>query len=265
MTLICRWLFVAAAWVVGLGAACAQTVPTVVMTFDNYATTYTNAFFDMQTKGIPGTFFVDADHIGSPGHPIRDNLVLMAGGGWEIGARVYGTIAGNEANMVAVWDNNRDVALDRLKAQKVALSALGFDIKSIAAAQRAWSPKLRGLASHLFENVRVVDNETTPPTWQSYPIQDRLYVRDGATASLKSTDTAVSLCAQLDDLIADAVTSGSGKVWFVLVHKVSDPASLDPLYTVPVAEFQGFTSCLQNRIGLGKVRAVTFRSAMTPP
>jgi hypothetical protein len=197
----------------------------------------------------------------------------MAAGGFEIGARVYGTISGLESNMVAVYLDNRDTALARLKTQRDVLNAIGFNIESIAASQRAWSTQLEGLSRHLFKNVRVVDNCITnisgvcipPPIWQSYPIPDRLYVRDGATASLSAGDTAITLCAQLDALIADAASTGQGKAWFIVVHKVSDPASADPNYTVSFTEFKGFTSCLQNRVSLGKARVVRFRDAMTAP
>lgn len=225
-------------------------VATIALTFDNYATTYSNAFFDMQAKGIPGTFFVDSSRVGQIGQPSRDNLVLMAANGWEIGARVYGTIAGNEANMVSVWENNRGIALDRLKAQRDEMASLGFHIKSIAASQRAWSPYLRGIASHLFEYVRVADVYC----WGSYPISDPLYVRQGGTDSWSGTDTTASLCAQLDDVIA------ANGIWFPVIHRVD--SSGDPAYTVATSEFQGFTSYLQSKVAAGVVRAVTFRDAV---
>ena len=230
-------------------------VATVAMTFDNYDTTYSNAFFDMLSKGIPGTFFVDSSRVGLPGNPTKDNLILMAANGWEIGARVYGIVNGAEVNMVASWNNNRDDASDRLKAQRDEMLGMNFAIKSIAASQRAWSPQLRGLASHLFENVRVADNITTPPTFQSYPIPDRLYVSDGATNSWGGPDTVASLSAQLDSLIAN------GGLWIPVIHRVD--SSGDPNYTVATSVFQGFTSYLQSKIALGVVRAVTFRDAVS--
>jgi hypothetical protein len=226
-------------------------VATVAMTFDTDATTYSNAFFDMQSKGIPGTFFVDSSRVGLSGQPTRSNLVLMAGNGWEIGARVYGTVSGTEANMVSVWNNNRDVACDRLKVQRDEMYALGFDIKSVAASQRAWSPALRGLASHMFENVRVADLVS----WGSYPIADRLYVREGGTASWGGSDTVASLCTQLDEVIA------ANGIWYPIIHRVD--MSGDPLYTISPTVFQGFTSYLQSKIALGVVRAVTFREAVS--
>lgn len=231
-------------------AVASSMTATVAMTFDTDVTTYPNAFFDMQPKGIPGTFFADSSRVGQPGQPIRDNLVLMAGCGWEIGARVYGTLNGAEANMVSVWNNNRDIALDRLKAQRDEMLALGFAIKSIAASQRAWSPQLRGLASHLFEYVRVAD----VTAWGSYPISDPLYVQKGGTASWSASDTVASLCAQLDAVIA---VNG---IWFPVIHRVD--TSGDPLYTISPAVFQGFTAYLQSKIAAGAVRALTFRDAI---
>lgn len=229
-------------------------IPTIAITFDVYDTTYSNALWDMVSKGIPGTFFADCDKIGTAGNPSKDNLILMAANGWEIGARVYRTIAGAEANMVAVWLNNRGVACDRLMAQKTAMHNLGFDIKSIAASQRQWSPQLRGVASHLFENVRVANNVTTPPTFQAYPIPDPLYVQNGGTNSWGGSDTVASLSAQLDGLIAN------GGLWIPIIHRVDTTG--DPAFTVQTSVFQGFTSYLQSKIAAGQVRAVTFRDAV---
>lgn len=227
-------------------------VATVAMTFDTDPTTYTNAFFDMQSKGIPGTFFVDSSRIGQPGQPTRDNLILMAASGWEIGARVYGTLGGTEANMVSVWNNNRGTACARLKAQRDEMYALGFDIKSIAASQRAWSPALRGLASHLFENVRVADIVG----YGTLPVADRLYMREGGSASWSASDTLSSLCSWLDGLIA----TGPNAVGVPIIHRID--TSGDPLYTISPSVFQGFTSYLQSKIAAGVVRAVTFRDAV---
>lgn len=227
-------------------------LPTVVMTFDTDVTTYPNAFFDMQSKGIPGTFFVDSSRIGLAGQPTRDNLILMAANGWEIGARVYGTIGGSEANMVSVWNNDRGAALTRLKAQRDEMYALGFQIKSIAASQRAWSTQLRGIASHLFENVRVAD----VVCYGTLPVGDRLYVRDGGSPSWSASDTVASLSAWLDGLIA----AGPGAFATPIIHRIDTTG--DPLYTVSPTVFQGFTSYLQSKIAAGVVRAVTFRDAV---
>ena len=227
-------------------------LPTVVMTFDTDVTTYTNALFDMETKGIPGTFFADADRINTAGWPSRDNLIIMAMKGWEVGARVYGTINGGEANMVSVLASDRGVAFSRLKAAKDLMYAQGFDIKSIAAAQRAWSVPLRGMAAQLFENVRVAD------VVNYGPVSDRLYVRDGGSASWSSSDTVASLSAWLDGLIA----AGPNAIGIPVVHRID--TSGDPNYTISPSVFHDFTSYLQSRIAAGVVRAVTFSKAMTP-
>ncbi len=229
-----------------------KMVATIALTFDNYATTFSNAFFDMQSKGIPGTFFVDSSRIGQPGQPTKDNLVLMAANGWEIGARVYGTIGGTEANMVSVWNNSRLDAINRLKAQRDEMYAVGFDIKSIAASQRAWCAPLRGVASHLFDNVRVAD----VVGYGTLPVADRLYVREGGSESWSASDTIASLSAWLDGLIA----AGPGALGIPVIHRVD--SSGDPAYTVSTSVFQGFTSYLQSKIAAGVVRAVTFREAV---
>jgi len=229
-------------------------LPTIVMTFDTDVTTYTNALFDMEAKGIPGTFFADADRINTAGWPSKDNLLIMAMKGWEVGARVYGTISGAEANMVALLTNNRGTAFDRLKAAKDLMYAQGFDIKSIAAAQRAWSVPLRGMAAQLFDNVRVADTVN----YGTLPIADRLYVRDGGSNSWSSADTVASLSAWLDGLIA----AGPNAIGIPVIHRI-DTAG-DPNYTISPTVFQGFTSYLQSKIAAGVVRAVTFDTAMTP-
>lgn len=224
---------------------------TIAMTFDTDVTTYTNALWDMAAKGIPGTFFADADRINGAGQPTRDNLLLMAMQGWEIGARVYGTLSGAEANMVSVMTNNRSVAFDRLKAAKDLMYAQGFAIKSIAASQRAWSMPLRGMAAQLFEGVRVAD----VTAWGGYPV-DPLYVRAGGTSSWSGADTPASLRAQLDAVIA------AGGVWYPVIHRVDNTG--DPNYTIPVAVFADFTTYLKSKIAAGLVRAVTFQKSLAP-
>jgi len=228
-------------------------LPTIVMTFDTYADTYTNALFDMDAKGIPGTFFADADHIGNAGQPSRDNLIIMAMKGWEIGARVYGTISGAEANMVAVMNNDRGIALSRLKAARDLMYAQGFAIKSIAAAQRAWCPQLRGMAAQLFDNVRVADITN----YGTVPVSDRLYIRDGGSASWSISDTIVSLTSWLDGLIA----AGPNAIGIPIIHSVNTVG--DPLYTISPAIFQGFTAVLQSRIAAGLIRATTLAKAIS--
>ncbi len=224
-------------------------VATIAMTFDTDVTTYTNALFDMEAKGIPGTFFADADRIGMSGQPTRDHLLIMAMKGWEIGARVYGTINGAEVNMVAALNADRGVAFARLKAAKDLMYAQGFDIKSIAAAQRAWNSSLRGMAAQLFDNVRVAD----VVGYGTLPIADRLYVRDGGSASWSASDTIASLSAWLDGLIA----AGPNAFGTPIIHRIDTTG--DPLYTISPTVFQGFTSYLQSKIAAGVVRAVTFR------
>jgi hypothetical protein len=227
-------------------------LPTVVMTFDTDVTTYTNALFDMEAKGIPGTFFADADRIGTSGWPSKDNLLVMAMKGWEIGARVYGTINGAEANMVAVCTNNRGTAFDRLKAAKDLMYAQGFSIRSIAASQRAWNTALRGMAGQLFENVRVAD----VVGYGTLPATDRLYVRDGGSDSWSSSTTVASFTAWLDGLIA----AGPNAVGRPIVHRID--TSGDPLYTISPTVFQDCMTVLQSRITAGVARATTFRDSM---
>lgn len=222
-------------------------LPTVVMTFDTDVTAYTNALFDMEAKGIPGTFFADADRVGTSGWPNKDNLLIMAMKGWEIGARVYGIINNAEVNMVTALNADRTMAFDRLKAAKELMYAQGFDIKSIAAAQRAWNQALRGMASCLFENVRVADIVGYGT------VTDRLYIRGGGSASWSGSDTVASLCTWLDNLIA----AGPNAVGIPVIHRIDN--SGDPNYTISPAIFQGFTSYLQTKIAAGVVRAVTLR------
>lgn len=244
-------------------AWCRPMLPTVVMTFDTDITTYTNALWTMTPDPstglpvIPGTFFADADRIGNSGWPSKDNLLIMAMKGWEIGARVYGTLDGKEANLVAVLNSGngagRGIAFDRLRAAKDLMHAQGFDIKSIAAAQRAWNPALRGMAACLFDNVRVAD----VAGYGTLPVTDRLYVRDGqGSNSWGASDTVASLSAVLDGLIA----AGPFSYWVPVIHRID--TSGDPLYTISPTVFQGFISYLQSKITAGVVRATTFRDAV---
>jgi hypothetical protein len=234
-------------------------LPTVVMTFDTDLTTYTNALWAMTPAPetglpcIPGTFFADAYRIGTAGWPTKDHLTIMAMNNWEIGARVYGVNGGGaEINMVVALAANRTTAFARLKEQRDIMYAQGFDIKSICAAQRAWSSQLRGLAAHLFENVRVCNNTN----YGTLPVTDRLYVSDGGSPSWSASDTVASLCAWLDGLIA----AGPYAVGIPIIHRVD--TSGDPLYTMSPTVFNGFISYLQSKITAGVVRAVTFREAV---
>lgn len=235
---------------IGLGR---PMLPTVVMTFDTDITTYTNALFDMDAKGIPGTFFADADRIGNSGWPSKDNLLIMAMKGWEIGARVYGIINNAEVNMVAALNADREMAFDRLKAAKDLMYAQGFDIRSIAAAQRAWNPALRGMASCLFDNVRVAD----VVGYGTLPTADRLYVRDGGSDSWSSSTTVASFTAWLDGLIA----AGPNSVGYPIVHRID--TSGDPLYTISPTVFHDCMTVLQGRVLEGVVRATTLRDALS--
>lgn len=231
-------------------------LPTVVMTFDTDLTTYTNALWAMTPAPetglpcIPGTFFADAYRIGTAGWPTKDHLTIMAMNNWEIGARVYGINGGGqEINMVAALAANRTTAFARLKEQRDIMHAIGFDIKSISAAQRAWSPQLRGLAAHLFENVRVCDHTN----YGTLPVADRLYIRDGGSDSWSASDTEASLCAWVDGLVA----AGPGAVGIPIIHRI-DTAG-DPLYTTSPTVFQGVISHMQTKITAGVLRAATLR------
>jgi hypothetical protein len=236
-------------------------LPTVVMTFDTDLTTYTNALWTMTPAPetglpcIPGTFFADADRIGSPGWPAKDHLLVMAMKGWEIGARPYAMMGSpvGEKNMVAALNADRTIAFDRLKATKDMMYAQGFDIKSIAAAQRAWNPALRSMAACLFDNVRVAD----VAGYGTLPVADRLYVREGqGSNSWGASDTVASLSALLDGLIA----AGPNAFWIPVIHRIDTP--VDP-YTISPTVFQGFISYLQSKVAAGQVRAVTFREAVS--
>jgi hypothetical protein len=224
-------------------------VATVILTFDTYDTTYTNAFFDMLAKGIPGTFFANADRVGQAGYCSKDNMILMEANGWEIGAYAYGTVGGTDANMVSAWNDNRDTATDRLRTIKDEMHALDFDVKSVAASQRAWSTQLAGVASGLFSAARVADNMN----YGAYPVTNKFYVRDGGAPSWGWADTAAGILARWD-----AIPPGGYSI--EVIHRV-DIAG-DPTYTVQTPVFQAATAGLQSRIAAGTHRAVTFYNGL---
>lgn len=215
----------------------------IALTFDYYGSTYTNCLFDMNSKSIPGTIFVDPATVGTSGFWSRDNLILAQSLNWEVGAYPA-------ANMVTLWNSNRDSAKDKLKSVLDAMGTLGFIPKSLAATQRSWSSLLAGISDDLYDNVRVCANVA----WSAFPVSNRHYVNDGGTASWSSTDTVASLSAQLDAVIA------AGELWIPVIHSCDTTG--DPLYTVSPAVFQGFTSYLQTKVSAGLIKAMTFKDAI---
>ena len=143
-----------------------------------------------------------------------------------------------------------------MQSQKAKLAAKGFNARSYAPAGRRWTEQLANLSRDDFDNVRVINEGGT---YQTYPIPDRNSVRMGATNSLSSADTAVSLCSQLSALI-----SAGPVAWFVVVHKVGNVAD-DPPHTIASAEFEGFADCLKTARDAGQVRVVRFSQAMEAP
>jgi hypothetical protein len=96
------------------------------------------------------------------------------------------------------------------------MRAIGFDVKTVAAASRKWNNDLRNLAAGIFDNVRVAYLGDQPD-----PILDQLNVAFGGTLSLSAADTPEALTADL------AVHKRKGGLWTVIFHKVGDDS--DPV------------------------------------
>jgi len=200
----------------------------------------------LRDRGLVGTFFVDPDQIDN-GQSTAEQLKDMRGNGWSIQA--YSGV--NMADLLADYGPNAVVG--RLNHLKSGMAAKGLNAVSLAPTSRSWNTQLRDLTAGIFSAVRA-NHDTS--TWQSYPIADPLFVKQGATASLSSADTVASLNSQLDALQA------SKGLWVVVVHKVGDDA--DPAFSVRSDVLAGFLDRLVLDSKAGKVRVATFESALHP-
>lgn len=218
-----------------------MTLPTIVLTFDEWKEAATEAFPAMLTQGLPGTYFVTPSLIDTTSGPSLGTLLAMRQNGWEIG--VYSGV-----NMPALEYESRVLANNKLVALKNDMWAKGIPVTSLAANQRDWNAKCRALADGIYDRVRVVSQYGT---YQTLPLSDPLWVDKGATLSLSSTDTPASLSAQVDALIAN------GGVWIVVIHRVSADGQ-QPAYTVEKSTFTSFCSKIATEVQAGTLRCVRF-------
>lgn len=226
----------------------AQTPPaTIVITFDYWPTTYTEAFTILAAKGIPATWYVAPGTIGKPRRPRLYQLANVLKAGWEIG--IY-----SNKNMVDALASNRELAKQWMASQKSQLLALGIDAKSYAPNRRAWNSTLADMSRGIYENVRAADGSTA---FQTYPIPDRNNVRNGITDSLSLADTPERVCAYVDRLAASP-----GTMAVLVIHKVG---AVGDAYTVTTKTFTALAGCIQTAVAAGTLRAVTFSQALTPP
>lgn len=218
--------------------------PTICLTFDYYVEATTNARTIMDSYDLVGTFFVAPYTVGAPDQPTRANLALMKALGWEIGAYT-------DDNWVTLEAADRLQLLDDMKALKDDMHALGLPVTSLAPNQRAWNQKLAYLVEDYFSHVRVVDIfRSVSGAYQSLPVPNRLWVREGGTASLTTSDTEASLSAQVDDLIE------MGGLWTVIIHRVSNVG--DENYRVPIDVFTAFCAKIAAERDAGNLRVVRF-------
>lgn len=214
-------------------------LPTISITFDEWPDASNAAFVIMTAAGLAGTYFVTPTMIDTPGGPTLNTLLAMKEQGWEIG--VYSSL-----NMVNLRNVSRIDASNKLKALKDAMWAKGLQVRTLAAAQRAWNAPLARLAG-CFDFVRVADQmRADVGHWGQFPITNKRYVRGGATTSLDEGDTAASLIAQVDDLIA------LGGYWNVVVHKIGSGG-----YSVNAAAFTALCQKVANEVALGTMRCLT--------
>lgn len=225
-------------------------LPSIALTFDEWPEAATEAFGIMMTHGLVGTYFVTPTTIDAAGGPTTNTLLAMKQYGWEIG--VYGSSGVAGQNLVQLEASNRITANQRLLSLKAGMEAKGFPVSSIAPNQRAWNTKLRNLAEGIYDRVRVAaDFRATLGYWQSLPVPDPLYVKNGGSQSLSSTDTAPALCATVDDLIA------LGGAWIVVIHRVSDDG-LNPGSTITKSVFSSLCAKIAAEVALGNLRCVRF-------
>jgi hypothetical protein len=243
-------------------AALAQPA-TVAITFDYWVEALSNGLPILRARGLPATFYVatesgSVDLIDYPGLPSSQQLADAEQAGWEIG--IYSNV--NMVTMLGALSGTPPMATPAnalatkrfMVAQIDKLKAKGFVAKSYAPNQRAWNDQLANLSRDIYQAVRVIAEGGAD---QGYPIGDPNYVRRKAYASLGVNDTAASLCAQLD-----AIVAAGPVLWTIVAHKVGPTP--DP-YTISSTEFAGFADCLKAKRDAGLVRVTTFTKAMTPP
>ena len=88
--------------------------PVVISFDDGNEDIYQNAFPIMKSFGDPGTFFMVANRLGSPGFVTADELKEMAAAGWEIGSHSWSHIDITKDHD-AIW---HEVANSRIVLQK---------------------------------------------------------------------------------------------------------------------------------------------------
>lgn len=222
---------------------------TICITFDHHNTVPLKLLAD---NGLVGTYFVSPATIGATGGPTVNSLLAMKMNGIEIG--LYSgrcILKGKDYNMVQAATLDRMATNKHLLGLKNGMEAKGFPVLSLAPNQRAWSSGLAGIARGMFTHVRVAsDSRVGVGHWQALPVPDRLYVKGGGTASLSASDTANSLSAQLDDLIAN------GGLWIVVIHRVA--TSGDAGLTIAPSVLSTFFQYVKSKITSGDVTCIRF-------
>jgi polysaccharide deacetylase len=209
-------------------------IPAVSLTFDEWNTTIPNAQPILDSYGLKGTYFVTPSLVNQPSGPSTSQLAAWHSAGHELG--VYSGV-----NMVDLYATDPNSALTKLQTLKSQMAGLGFPVTSLAAAQRAWNRSCRDLAAGIFSQVRVAHEMI----WQSLPVPDRLYLREGGTASLSVTDTPTSVRNQVDLLVEQ------GGAWFVVVHGV---ATVGDAYNVPIATLDAICERIAFHKSAGRLR-----------
>lgn len=219
---------------------------TLALTFDYWKDASDTALGIMYPLGLVGTYYVQYDVVGQTNQVTISDLTAMKQLGWEIGA-----YTGD--NMVTMWSNNRNTAFTKLKAIDDGMSALGFSVQTIAPNQRSWNSCLANLADGRYLGVRVADDTSGP---EPLPIANPTYIRKGGAGSWSSSDTAASILARVDSLIA------SGGLGIEVIHKIG--AVADDL-TVNTQVFKDVMAGLSSRVAAGVLRVCPLAQAIKHP
>jgi hypothetical protein len=219
-----------------------MTIPTVAITFDQYIEAYSTAYPMLNNRNLVATFFVDPDMVtsGAPGFT-RDALTQLKMNGWTIGA--YSGI-----NLATAMGTDRNIVMNRFASIISQMTALGFPVRSLAAAGRGWTTQLRNLARGTFAKVRVASGYL-PSCPQELPLPDPLFVMNGGTASLGASDTAASL----DQAVTDFLQLGG--FWSIVIHKVGDTPDS---YAVSTQAFTALANRLATEVAAGNLRVVGY-------
>lgn len=227
----------------------ADITPIVCFCFDVYDTTETTVLPLFQERGFTGTQYFDYNNPVATGSTTAEQLAILAAAGFEVAAYM---IPNPGINMITLYNSlGAAGVIAEFQLAKSSMAALGYDVKSFAPTQRAWTQTMADLARPYFENCRCV--QAFGPFAQ-FPVSDPFYELNGGSPALSFNDTADALIAMTDSLIRTP-----GGLWVPVTHHVAAPAddyAVDPDVVTPWYDY------IAAQVQAGDLRVMNFSDAM---